>query len=202
MIIKFLPETDAEKARMKEQFGTDRIIHKNVKEYFVFGNKKISEGQNTDFHEWVGSHRYLMSNLNYFYELVNDERRNNESSGSQSHNKPMKFVDISKGLEEDREVMDIKADIERPRLIKHGTVNEQNVSPIDVSNIKKPKVVHMTAQELENIGEKLQKDVEKDYDEDFVGNFGENDDNGDFDANAEIYTPPPSVKFVKGNGSK
>jgi hypothetical protein len=196
MIIKFLPETDAEKARMKEQFGTDKIIHKNVREYFVFGNKQISESQRTDFHEWVGSHRYLMSNLNYFYELVNDERRNNESSEIQQP-KPMKFIDVAKE-EEDGNIgnSDVVANVDRPRLIKHGTVREQNITQIDTDNIKhgtNPKIVNMTEKELDNIGEKIQEELD---------NIGQDEYDADFDTNdVDTTNPPiqrPTVTFVKG----
>ena len=69
MIIKFIPENDAERATLKEE------EHYGVTEFFVFGQKKEGDGQVVDFHSWRGNHRYLLGSMNYFYEVVNDERR-------------------------------------------------------------------------------------------------------------------------------
>lgn len=69
MIIRIIPETDAEKASMRE------TEHSGVLEFFVFGNRKDEEGQIADFHTWRGNHRYLMGCLDFFYEVINDERR-------------------------------------------------------------------------------------------------------------------------------
>lgn len=74
MIIKLIPETDAEKAKHKE------VTFENVKEFFLFGNRKDAEDYMVEFHEWEGSHRYLIGSLNYFYEEINDERRDGSSN--------------------------------------------------------------------------------------------------------------------------
>lgn len=72
MIIKFIPETEAEKKRFG---GAEVVEHTNCKEYFIVGNKMDAEGSIVDFHEWNGGYRYLLGTLNYFYELINDDRR-------------------------------------------------------------------------------------------------------------------------------
>jgi hypothetical protein len=72
MIIKLIPETEAEKMRFK---GQEEIEHANVKEYFFVGNKMDADGSLVDFHEWNGAYRYLIGTVGYFYEIINDERR-------------------------------------------------------------------------------------------------------------------------------
>ena len=69
MIIKLIPETEAEKARSSE------IQIENVKEFFLMGNNANEDGDRNEFHEWTGSYRYLCSSLSYFTEILNDERR-------------------------------------------------------------------------------------------------------------------------------
>ena len=54
MRVTFTPETEEEKARMEE------IVHDNVAEFFVFGNKIDADDDIIDFHEWKGEHRYLL----------------------------------------------------------------------------------------------------------------------------------------------
>lgn len=67
MIIKIIPETEAEKRRIK------KVEHKGVKEFFIFGNKKEEDGDLVDFHDWTGGFRYLMGSLEYFKSLVGIE---------------------------------------------------------------------------------------------------------------------------------
>jgi len=69
MIIKLIPETDEEKQRSSEVELT------NVKEFFIMGNNVTEEGNRNEFHEWTGSYRYLFGTLNYYAEIINDERR-------------------------------------------------------------------------------------------------------------------------------
>jgi hypothetical protein len=69
MIIKLIPETEAEKLRSSE------VEIKNVREFFVMGNNVTEEGNYNEFHEWTGSYRYLYGTLNYYAEVLNDERR-------------------------------------------------------------------------------------------------------------------------------
>jgi hypothetical protein len=77
MIIKFIPETDQEKDSFAKN-NVDEIVHENVKEYMVFGNKIDEEGDSLDFHEWKGSYRYLLGSLEYFSKIIDDARKENE----------------------------------------------------------------------------------------------------------------------------
>jgi len=73
MIIKVIPETLAEKKRVKE------IEYTGVKEFFMFGNRKDSDGSFIDFQEWSGSYRYLIGSVHYFTDFLLDEQRNKTS---------------------------------------------------------------------------------------------------------------------------
>lgn len=113
MIIKIIPETDEEIASYKAK-GLDEIEHTGVREYLFFGNKIDSEGDLADFHEWHGGHWYLMNKLTYFYETVNDNRR--EVNESKSHM--------------------ANANQTPHGMIKRGGVNSQNIRVLDVLDIK------------------------------------------------------------------
>jgi len=81
MIIKIIPETDAEKERMKE------VEHSGISEFFMFGSKKDEDGDLLDFHDWTGSYRYLMGGLYYFTKLVEaDQFAKNQSNNEQTIN--------------------------------------------------------------------------------------------------------------------
>lgn len=69
MIIKLIPETEAEKARSSE------VKIENVREFFIMGNNVNEEGNYNEFHEWTGSYRYLYGTLLYYSEVINDERK-------------------------------------------------------------------------------------------------------------------------------
>lgn len=69
MIIKLIPENEAEKAK------TPEFELSGVKEFFIIGNQTDEDGTQTDFHEWNGSYRYLFGSLAYYSEILNDERR-------------------------------------------------------------------------------------------------------------------------------
>jgi len=73
MIVKIIPETDAEKQKMKP------MEHTGVKEFMIFGNKKDSDGLVVDFHEWTGRYRYLIGSLSFFEEVLHDERRERDA---------------------------------------------------------------------------------------------------------------------------
>jgi len=68
MIIKLIPETDMEKARLQE------VEHTGVGEFFIFGNKRDNDGTLMDFHDWNGSYRYLIGSIHYFTQLLADEQ--------------------------------------------------------------------------------------------------------------------------------
>jgi hypothetical protein len=187
MIIKLIPETDAEKDRFQEQFGSDKIVHKNVKEYFIFGNKKGNDGL-LDWHEWTGSYKYLISNLKYFCEVINDERREHSPDSQPKMRQPLnvsqymtKEVDTDNDGDGD-ETINVNAETMDKGFIKHGTVINQNVSPIDVEAIRKPHIVQMRPEDLETIVDGLNK--EQDFINDGEGNSGGN-----------IPLPPPPIRF-------
>lgn len=69
MIIKIIPETDAEKAKLK------KVEHHGVKEFLVFGLKRDEDGTNIEFHDWTGSFTYLIRSLCYFLHRVETEER-------------------------------------------------------------------------------------------------------------------------------
>jgi len=76
MKIKLIPETEAEKLRSSE------VEFPNVREFFIMGNNVTEEGNYNEFHEWTGSYRYLFGTLNYYAEVINDERREAQSRRS------------------------------------------------------------------------------------------------------------------------
>jgi hypothetical protein len=53
------------------------------------GLKNDEDGAAKDFHEWSGSYRYLIANLGYFYEIINDERRGVRQSKPQRETEQM-----------------------------------------------------------------------------------------------------------------
>jgi len=109
MIIQMIPETEEERLRYQEK-GVAKIEHTGVREFLFFGNKIDSENDLTDFHEWHGSYRYLMGSLNYFYESINDNRRNGQThSNLSAKSSPM---------------------------IKRGKIHT-DITPLDVSMFKK-----------------------------------------------------------------
>lgn len=67
MIIKITPENDEERGRIQE------VEHVGVKEFFIFGNKKDTDSDLIDFHDWNGSYRYLVGSLYYFTNMLSDE---------------------------------------------------------------------------------------------------------------------------------
>jgi hypothetical protein len=144
MIIKLIPETDEEKSRFRETFSSDEIVHDGVKEFFMFGNKIANNEQLLDFHEWTGSPRYLMGNLRYFFEVVNDERRLRETSnGRNAQSYKTNKIQFPKneiikeeveGIEEENiaRIMDNRL----PKIIKKGYI-DPDIQTIDVDNLKK-----------------------------------------------------------------
>jgi len=69
MIIKVIPETDAEKARIAE------VEHTGIKEFFIFGSKRDNDGEIIDFHDWSGQYPNLLKNLLYFTDQIKEEQR-------------------------------------------------------------------------------------------------------------------------------
>lgn len=139
MIIKIIAENDAEKKRMIEKFGAEKIVHKGVQEYLVFGNK-VENNYLVDFQEWIGSYKYLLANLNYFYEIVNDER---------------KMAQAQQMMQAQAQVQaQARATLERQNtpVIKHGAVNKPNIQQIDTRNLQnRPKIVEISREEMQRV---------------------------------------------------
>lgn len=76
MIVRIIPETELERQHVKE------VEHTDVKEFFMFGNRLDSDGNLIDFYDWSGQYRYLIGGLEYFKEIVNDERRAREGTAA------------------------------------------------------------------------------------------------------------------------
>jgi hypothetical protein len=72
MQIKLIPETESERLR----FGDEgEVVHTGVQDYFLAGVRKDEDSDMVDFHDWRGQYRFLLGSLQYFYEVLNDERR-------------------------------------------------------------------------------------------------------------------------------
>lgn len=202
MIIKLIPETDAEKQRFQQQFGSDKIVHKNVKEYFFFGNKKGNDGL-VDMHEWSGSYRYLMSSLKYFEEVINDERRDRGSDPqpkiqplnvNQFLNKEVQTNDDNDTDTDEDETINVNAETHKG-FIKHGTVDTQNVVPIDVEAIRKPHIVQMRPEDLKEIEKQLNQEADWIMNGDMDETKDNGEDNGEDKVNIPL--PPPTLQFPK-----
>ena len=91
MIIKIIPETEAEKAKHKE------ITFSNVREFFMVGNRRDEDGYMVDFHEWEGSYKYLLTSLHWFYGIINDERKDSIANKEAAPRQPLiKRGEVSK----------------------------------------------------------------------------------------------------------
>ena len=83
MKIIIIPETEEEQERM----GEESVEISNINEFLIFGNNVTEDGKYNDFHEWTGSYRYLLGSLQYYANIVNDERQ--EASTRKSFNSPV-----------------------------------------------------------------------------------------------------------------
>jgi hypothetical protein len=73
MIIKVIPETEAEKK------NCETVVHNNVKEFFIMGTKLDEDRDAVDFHDWKGGYRALIGGLSYFLEKIKFEMNRNEN---------------------------------------------------------------------------------------------------------------------------
>lgn len=105
MIIRIVPETAEEKEKYQE------VEHCNIRDFFIFGNKRDADGDLKDFHEWRGDYKYLEGNLYYFLTSIQEERR-------------MKYLKQS-GFT-----------FNQP-MIKRGTMENEKLKPVDVEAIQK-----------------------------------------------------------------
>ena len=117
MIIKVIPETEAEKQRMQT------VEHLGVKDFLMFGNKHDSEDSLVDFHDWSGSYRYLEGSLYHFLTTITEEKkfkmRNKQEVPFQRMNGPMNSPNSP--------------------FIKTGEVDEQKINVFDASGLIKNK---------------------------------------------------------------
>ena len=105
MIIKIVPETVEEKDKYQE------VEHCNIKDFFIFGNKRDTDGDLKDFHEWRGDYKYLEGSLYYFLTSIQEERR-------------MKYLKQS-GFT-----------FHQP-MVKRDTMEGEQLKPVDVEEIQK-----------------------------------------------------------------
>jgi len=82
MIIKIIPETEAEKARVQE------VEHHNVREFLIFGNKKDADGELVDFHDYSGSYRYILGGAYYYSNFIAAEQNSKQSQGPEIQLQP------------------------------------------------------------------------------------------------------------------
>jgi hypothetical protein len=118
MIIKIKPENDAEKARIQE------VEHVGVKEFFIFGSKKDSDGESIDFHDWSGSYRYLIGSLHYFVHSLSDEQ------SGKSANAPTEI-----NVKAAPNVIQMEPAKGAP-MIKTGAPNDGKLEVVEVQDVK------------------------------------------------------------------
>jgi len=66
MIIKVIPETDAERERVKE-------VEHRVKSFMIFGTEVEEDGDLRDFHDWDGQYPELIGKTHYYSVLLENE---------------------------------------------------------------------------------------------------------------------------------
>ena len=71
MKITLTPETPEE----KRMLNVADLEHEGVGTVMIFGTETDADGKEREFHFWHGSHRYLYSNLVWFTEIINEERK-------------------------------------------------------------------------------------------------------------------------------
>lgn len=127
MIIKVIPETDAEKKKIQE------VEHTNVKEFFMFGNKKDADEALIDFHDWNGSYRYIESMLSHFVSVVQREQIQKLVEGEGDKLLGTLRQLLGKGPSEVKINVDAGS---QPQLIKKSGAKDGNIDGI--VEVKKP----------------------------------------------------------------
>lgn len=116
MIIKIIPENEEEKKRIRES------EHVGVTDFFICGERKDSDGDAIDFHEWSGKYPKLIGPLFYYaYLLINEQNIKNMSAKATES-----FVPHAAS---------------NPPFIKRGSPKNQEVSPVDMNSIKSDNAV-------------------------------------------------------------
>lgn len=180
MKIKIIPENDAEKQKFKQKFNADKIEHTGVKEYLIFGNK-TDKNDFLDFHEWTGSYRYLLSSLSYFYEVINDHRR--------EESKPSNIEISDPRLLRKNNQINLEIEDENPKMIKRGEVDNPNIIPFNASNFKKPRAIQFNPKEIEI-------EAVQDIDN-FVEEPKKEKEEENFDDGNDIPQPPDASNITK-----
>ena len=66
MLIRIIPETDAERERVQE-------VERNVKSFMIFGTEIEEDGDLKDFHDWDGQYMELIGKSHYYSVLLENE---------------------------------------------------------------------------------------------------------------------------------
>ena len=74
MIVKIIPE-EGDKDVVE-------VEHKNIQDFFMFGNKRDEDGDFVDFHDYRGKHRYLIGSMAYFSEVIKSDRISSSHSST------------------------------------------------------------------------------------------------------------------------
>ena len=142
MIIKIIPETEKEIEAYALK-GIEEVVQNGVKDFLIFGSKIDEDGEWADFHEWRGTPRYLMGPLNYFYQVMNDKRR------EQDRQPPVK---LAKELTKDQP------------MVKRGSVLSE-IQQLDLSKLQEnapdvsiPEEAEVEAEDIKPVGLKMLKD--------------------------------------------
>jgi hypothetical protein len=113
MIIKIIPETDAEKAKLKS------VEHHGVKEFFMFGSEVDEDDSVLDFHDWTGSFNYLIRNLCYYLHKIEVEERDGKLSAK--GNAPGKMIKYGA-----TQMPDAPQTIQFPQPLQDASPNQLN----------------------------------------------------------------------------
>jgi len=134
MIIKITPEEG--ETNIKE------VEHTGVKDFFIFGNKQEESGGFVDFHDWSGSHKFLIPNLASFKEMIQCDMIM-QASGKLPQQPPqiqdLKLADLPTNLpvEEEAKVEEVEEVEDAEVVIKEDDdpmiVEEDNIISIDGS---------------------------------------------------------------------
>ena len=114
MIIRIIPETEEERAKTQEKTIS------NVQEFCIFGNHINDENHLKEFHEWTGSFRYLIGNMNYYKEVINDERH--EAWLASRRSQPSVMMPPSLRVVDD---ISIPSEVETPKDDKNDDEGEE-----------------------------------------------------------------------------
>lgn len=125
MIIQLIPENADEERDIGE------VEHKKIKEFFICGVEEDEDGSISDFHNWRGSYKFLIGSLSYFWEEINDKRREYNKNRQQAT--PIKFSPPTDDKE--RPLMNLGEQVGKAqkgmRMIKKGDVINPDVQIID-----------------------------------------------------------------------